>query len=513
VRETKRSIVCSRSCEKKATSVTWTNLRNKWRGTQEKEKTQHQRRKAFSKHKTPYMCTDSSTMLRNHRTNAVQNGHNNHCATNRARLGSMAVMGLLLVVVAGTTGVAGKAGSTAQARQRPSRSVFAAGGGQRASGSSVDPHKKRWPSSSLSPTQEYSCVFGVVGVSSLSPRGGGEADPYPDVAVPHVPVPAAERGSGSDEAGAPVGVKEHPGDSGAGSGGNQKLSNAVGDPDGEGSSDDDDDIDVDDLSDWDTSNEFIDVGDDGCDEAIDSVMEQVQVDVEYVEDENSSNRGDAEEDDDDEDDDEVKEVSVSKRRSGGVGVRLGQRFRNNSKSKAENNCSSSSSNSRSSQVEQDLLQAWQSHVYLPPANLQYLRDNARQLDGESKVRLDRRTLYAGLLLEWSSSMSLSSSSSSSDRKSNRRKFLEADTSQSLQAALSLATQPSWRKSFPRASAIRLYGDEDEAEGGGRRVCTLAMQETIVMALVRVFSARCLTCLFWLQRFTDGKGFLTRSLSP
>jgi len=58
-----------------------------------------------------------------------------------------------------------------------------------------------------------------------------------------------------------------------------------------------------------------------------------------------------------------------------------------------------------------------------------------------------------------------------------RKFLETSTSQALQAALSMATQPQWRESFPRPSGIRLYGDDPD------RGLTLAMQETVVLALV------------------------------
>ena len=78
--------------------------------------------------------------------------------------------------------------------------------------------------------------------------------------------------------------------------------------------------------------------------------------------------------------------------------------------------------------------------------------------------------YAGLLLEWGAVDNQQSRST--------RKFLPMLSSQALQAALSLATQPQWRKSTPRTSGIRLYNDDENAKG-----TTLGMQETISCALV------------------------------
>ena len=117
-----------------------------------------------------------------------------------------------------------------------------------------------------------------------------------------------------------------------------------------------------------------------------------------------------------------------------------------------------------------MMEAWLPHVYLPPGQkaVDYLLENARMIDGASKSRLDRRTLYACLLLEWLHA------------NATYRKFLEKTTSQALQAALSLATQPQWRKcSSQRLCGIRLY--DSDAERG----LTLSMQETIVMSLVRI----------------------------
>jgi len=297
----------------------------------------------------------------------------------------------------------------------------------------------------------------------------GEDDPTSD-----------ERNEDEDAAAPVVGVKSH-------NSNNHKKSNAVGDPDGEGSSDDDDDDDDDeDLSDWDMLEDVMSrMAADDDDEQHDldaaGVMEHMHVAVEYVD-------GNEEEEDDDDDDEETEKRS---RTSGGVGIRLGQRFKNHrqSSSSNKNGKHSSAVPAPAEPKERHLIAAWQPHVYLPPpSDLTYLKEHARTMDGDGKTRLDRRTLYAGLLLEWSSpsaaasAASSSSGSSSSTHPTSYRKFLEKDTSQALQAALSLATQPAWRKAFPRPSGIRLYNNEDEH--AAVQGCTLAMQESIAKALVR-----------------------------
>eukprot|EP00934_Nitzschia_sp_Nitz4_P006185 Nitzschia sp. Nitz4//scaffold76_size158648//109898//113782//NITZ4_002559-RA/size158648-augustus-gene-0.151-mRNA-1//-1//CDS//3329557884//6175//frame0 len=146
-----------------------------------------------------------------------------------------------------------------------------------------------------------------------------------------------------------------------------------------------------------------------------------------------------------------------------------------SRSKSSPNSSSLSSTNT---TQQQLLEAWMPYLYLPPAPkaLDYLTQHARQVDASSKMRLDRRSLYATLLLEWGSSPSSS------------RKFIPPSTSQELQAALSMATQPQWRKSAPRTSGIRFY-DEEQPET--HRSPTLAMQETVAMALAHSLGCACL----------------------
>ena len=209
-----------------------------------------------------------------------------------------------------------------------------------------------------------------------------------------------------------VGLKSH----------HHKKSNAVGDPDDDDS--DDDQEEPTDEGDW----EDLDFPTD----------EQFQVEVEVVEEHN-----------------EASPTNNLRASSGGMGIKLGRpqpRKRKQVRTGAT--------------MTQALLDAWSPHVFLPPtpSALVHLHQHAKAMDMAGKNRLDRRTLYAGLLLEWK-------------QQSNTRKFLHKSTSQSLQAALSMATQPQWRQAFPQSNGIMLYTIGD-AESGA----TLAMQETIAMAL-------------------------------
>jgi len=201
-----------------------------------------------------------------------------------------------------------------------------------------------------------------------------------------------------------------------------KKSNAVGDPDDDSEADDSDD-DEDDLSDWEEHHVH------------DEEQHPLQVEVELVE-------------------PEVEQHSHSSTRgSGGVGVRLGRRRRNRKRKASVSTIPL-------------VVNTWLPHLYLPPTTraLAHLKDNARSLDTAGKTRLDRRTLYGGLLLEFTSSTG------------STRKYFSKETYQQLQAALSLATQPQWRSTFPQTSGIMLY-DIDDDKGGA----TLSMQETIAMA--------------------------------
>lgn len=273
--------------------------------------------------------------------------------------------------------------------------------------------------------------------------------------------------SGSEESSV-VGVKSH------------KKSNAVGDPEDDDDDDDDgdisddedddvDDIDVDDDDDIDDENdsqseyseEWEEI-EETFDQYTDNTMfePQVEVGVEMVEEEGIVDH---------------RHVKAKTKGGGGVGVRLG-RIANRRKNKNNRRKTEKRETLKPQSYDQArLLRAWNPFVYLPPtpSALSFLSDNARLLDSSSKNRLDRRTLYAGLLLEWGATDSKLSSST--------RKFLPAESSQALQAALSLATQPQWRKTTPRTSGIRLYNDDENAKGS-----TLGMQETITMSLVSCF---------------------------
>ena len=287
-----------------------------------------------------------------------------------------------------------------------------------------------------------------------------------------------------EEASPVVGVKAHP---------NHKKSNAVGDPDGEGSdSEDDDDDDDEEDSDLEES-DWEHFSPSSPEHLMEDLMlpddptepQQVEVQVEVVQENTPSQKNTKKR--------ESSPLLSSVRPGGGVGLRFGQRLQNhrrnqNNHNKNKTRSSSSASSDKRSVRQMELRQAWQEHIYMPPTTsfTRHLTEHARTLDGDSKLRLDRRTLYACLVLEWNQGTS-------------DRKFLSPHTSQQLQAALSLATQPAWRKSLARPNAIRLY-DELQKESATSKECTLAMQETIAMALVRdnfvVCMSRNIPSTFW-----------------
>ncbi len=102
-----------------------------------------------------------------------------------------------------------------------------------------------------------------------------------------------------------------------------------------------------------------------------------------------------------------------------------------------------------------LISAFQSMVFLPPPmpRLPSLEGSTslRNIDVSSRRRLDRRTLYHGLLAELGGSHHHHHDKGSSSKKENvvdsmiRRKYLDAETTRALKGALSLACQPRWRE--------------------------------------------------------------------
>jgi hypothetical protein len=333
-------------------------------------------------------------------------------------------------------------------------------------------------------------------LSASSPDGGSTlADAGEDDGQQDEPTPPPEAGGGATgpdggEDSSVVGVKAH-----GGAHHHNKKSNAVGDPDDDDDDDDDDDKDDDSLSEqseeWEELEEFADFVEDieFADFVQDAVVVEphVQVEVELVEGDGMTADvvDDADEEGAEEEEGAASASTAATKGGGGVGVRLGRlggRRRNNRQDLSSSTTTTTSwrrtasplalESNKVSHDQTRLMEAWLPHVYFPPskAAISYLSDHARLLDASSKTRLDRRTLYAALLLEWGVTDGKLSS--------RTRKFVPAGTSLALQAALSLATQPQWRQSAPRTSGIRLYQDEDATKG-----CTLGMQETVAMALV------------------------------
>ena len=114
----------------------------------------------------------------------------------------------------------------------------------------------------------------------------------------------------------------------------------------------------------------------------------------------------------------------------------------------------------------------------------------KTVDIAARRRLDRRTLYHGLLAEMGGSHThvksdgRNSKSEQSDGKSSedekkgkekidsmiRRRYLDPETSRQLKGALSLACQPSWRKRLVPSSADNDYNESEMWEGHRTGVC-------------------------------------------
>ena len=303
-----------------------------------------------------------------------------------------------------------------------------------------------------------------------------------------------------------------------------RKSNAVGDPDDDDDddSDDEDDSDVDseDLAEWEelfgpTSGTPMSEGGAGGGGGDEGPSTTVKVELEIV----SEPEDDlVVQNDDDEDDEEamgsttengqVEEPVVSTTRSigGGVGVRqrrmstasasldrnnetsaqLDEQQRSPTREEAEDEQQNESAKSRAALAAAAAQKAWLPHIWMPPPytplNDPYLTDHALSIEASSRGRLDRRTLYAALLLEWASGSTTTPSrsnqtSSSTARDSTQttttttttakpkttsssRTYFNPHTSHALRSALSLATQPQWRRVLQTAEPNT---DESEAQ--------------------------------------------------
>ena len=133
-----------------------------------------------------------------------------------------------------------------------------------------------------------------------------------------------------------------------------------------------------------------------------------------------------------------------------------------------------------------LITAFQSMIYLPPPSPRLPSPDGsvslRNIDVSARRRLDRRTLYHGLLAELGGShyhtqkdgggddkVATDTSSSKKDNTINsmiRRRYLDMETSRSLKGALSLACQPKWREKLLASDADNVdktKKDDDEEE--------------------------------------------------
>lgn len=123
-----------------------------------------------------------------------------------------------------------------------------------------------------------------------------------------------------------------------------------------------------------------------------------------------------------------------------------------------------------------LIKAILPHLYLPPppSAVESMRSNAREIDVAGRRRLDRRTLYESLMIELTHSHA--HSHANDDDKSHgkkgkkkkaappappKRRFLDPVTTRSLRSALSLASQPKWRKHVTLGASSDVDSDDDE----------------------------------------------------
>jgi len=138
-----------------------------------------------------------------------------------------------------------------------------------------------------------------------------------------------------------------------------------------------------------------------------------------------------------------------------------------------------------------LISAFQSMVFLPPPMPRLPSPGGstslRNIDVSSRRRLDRRTLYHGLLAELGGSHhhhhhdkdddNKGESTSSTEKKKKkenvvdsmiRRKYLDTETTRTLKGALSLACQPRWRERLMVGSSSSSSSNTNSNVGGTRQ---------------------------------------------
>ena len=119
--------------------------------------------------------------------------------------------------------------------------------------------------------------------------------------------------------------------------------------------------------------------------------------------------------------------------------------------------SSSSLTNKLNPYDQALVDAFLPLFYPPPSSpktnqqfMNQLASNAVQIDVASRRRLDRRTLYQSLLLEWrnlstTKQQQNGETKQKSSSSSSKRNFIQPDISHQLKSSISLASQPLWRR--------------------------------------------------------------------
>jgi len=263
----------------------------------------------------------------------------------------------------------------------------------------------------------------------------------------------------------------------------KKKEGGLNDPDSSDSSDNDDDDDDDHDEDM---KEYLQQQQD---QQKDMVEEELKVEILNLTHEDTSDENKVQLDGNDNDQEmDSDELSYNKRTNG---RRRRLRSNTNTNDNNNNNHSTDQNQNQSSPelnpFDQALVDAFLPLIYPPPSSpsnvhsfFEHLSSNAVGIDVASRRRLDRRTLYQSLLLEWNPGYSKSkhgsgngksndggidngsekgngngnsstngNGSSNNKKSTSKRNFINSELSHQLKSVISLASQPLWRKHISR----------------------------------------------------------------
>jgi len=152
-----------------------------------------------------------------------------------------------------------------------------------------------------------------------------------------------------------------------------------------------------------------------------------------------------------------------------------------------------------------IREALSEYIYLPPSlatrTLWANKQTATRFDVESKKKLDRRGLYRALLLEMSSDSASGTGGTkvtSDDHEEdtlllhgpvNGRRYLSKETMYKLKSALSLASQPQWRRhtdSMKSSGRGVTFFDAPNVDADASDLATQSMQEVVTLALAHSY---------------------------